>query len=96
MTYNGAVVCYYIDGVLYASSNQTLPVTYNATAPVGSGAEATTSSTAYDAAVALFLGQMSDFRIYATALDANDVKELYETSMEIDSNGNILPRILTS
>lgn len=37
---------------------------------------------------------ISDFRIYCTALSADDIKKLYETSMEIDSNGNILPRIL--
>ena len=41
-------------------------------------------------------GMISDFRSYATALSATDVLELYQTSMEIDSNGNILPRVLTS
>ena len=38
-----------------------------------------------------FEGQMSDFRLYATALTVDDVKNLYETSMFIDNNGNILP-----
>ena len=41
-------------------------------------------------------GMISDFRSYATPLSEADVKELYETSMSIDSNGNILPRILTT
>lgn len=43
-----------------------------------------------------FLGWAVDFRCYMTALNAADIKELYETSMEIDANGNILPRQLTT
>lgn len=39
-------------------------------------------------------GQMSDFRIYATALTAKQVKELYDTSVSIDSSGNIYAREL--
>jgi len=39
-------------------------------------------------------GQMSDFRIYATALTAMQVKELYNTSMSVDSSGNIHAREL--
>lgn len=42
------------------------------------------------------IGSFSDFRWYVTVLSAADVKELYETSMNIDSAGNISPRVLTT
>lgn len=41
-----------------------------------------------------YLGNMSDFRIYCTALSANQIKELYNTSMQIDSSGNVFAREL--
>ena len=40
------------------------------------------------------LGSYSDFRIYATALSAQQIKELYTTSMQIDSSGNVFAREL--
>ena len=42
------------------------------------------------------LGSYADFRVYATALTAAQVKELYNTSMSIDSNGNVYARELVS
>ena len=37
----------------------------------------------------LYDGNLSDFRIYATALSGEDVKELYQTSAIIDNKGSI-------
>ena len=41
-----------------------------------------------------FVGKISDVRIYATALTDNQIKELYNTSMQIDSSGNVFAREL--
>ena len=35
-------------------------------------------------------GQISDFRVYATALSAEDIKELYNTSAYVLDNGTLL------
>lgn len=35
-------------------------------------------------------GQLSDFRIYATALDNQTIEELYKVGASVDSSGNLM------
>ena len=39
---------------------------------------------------AMWNGNISDFRIYTTALSADDIKELYNTSAYVSDNGTLL------
>lgn len=92
VTYDGAIHKFYVDGTLIGSTNATGPLTYNKTNELIIGAEA--NATSYQAPY--FIGKMSDFRVYATALNAEQVLELYNISMSIDASGNISARILTT
>ena len=88
-TYDGSSIKRYIDGEIVSSMTQSV-----------SGALTGTNSgflfghygpnTSYYAKEAY----LSDARVYATALSADDVKELYNTSMTIDDDGNVYAREL--
>lgn len=88
-TYDGYTVTLYIDGQPAGSTGtgktDKLPIQYHASNHIYLHSEATGSgpSGSYDAC------KMSDFRIYATALSADDIKELYETSASVDNHGNM-------
>ena len=91
LTYDGYVGKVYFDGVLdgsvTVSTDSKVPITYNNSAPLFIHGESYTNAskpnTGYKAI------KMSDFRIYATALTAEDIKELYQTPFSIDKNGNV-------
>jgi hypothetical protein len=80
ITYDGTTERFYVDGVQTASVAQTgalkdwkyLYISYSRAGGV----------------VRMCRGAVSDFRVYCTALSADDVKELYDTAASVDNNGN--------
>lgn len=91
--FDGSNVLTYIDGELKTSisTGSTNGIGY-ANNYLFIGAEASGNSTS--PANSPYTGSLSDFRIYATALTAEQIKELYHTSATIDNNGNIYAREL--
>lgn len=89
-TFNGYDVILYIDGEQASKTSVTTKDTikYNANNTIFIGAEAGGNSTT--PAGNYFTGYLSDFRIYATALSADDVKELYNTRFKMDIGNNLL------
>ena len=83
LVYDGTTVKSYTNGILnkqttYGNNGQIYnPVLYLGTSLFGN------ISTETDEA------SMSDFRIYSTALSAEDIKQLYESKVRIDKNGNV-------
>lgn len=82
----------YINGVLKNSANDNKIDWSEAqnSLVIGKMAYGKSSSTAHYP----FVGKISDVRIYATALTDSQIKELYNTSMQIDSSGNVFAREL--
>lgn len=70
---------FYLDGIL-----QTPGSTTDYWTKVGTNSQIGARSTNY-----YFKGNLSDFRIYTTALSANDVKNLYQNSEYIDNSNNV-------
>lgn len=88
-TWDGKQAKYYIDGVLKSSStalSSKTPITYHTGNYVIIGAEAGTSNTAAGSTSTEFL---NDLRIYASALSADDVRQLYSVRGKIDNLGNV-------
>ena len=77
---------FYINGERYELAS--VPVIRNITNEtynIQVGDIATHNNSAYR-----YVGLMSDFRIYATALSVEDIKDLYNLGASIDSNNNLL------
>lgn len=88
-TYDRTNTSLYIDGILdqqTASSYPGIDISYNANTPFTLGAEAQTIASPI---AGTFVGGLSDVRIYATALSAADVLELYNTPANIDNLNNM-------
>lgn len=81
LVYNGSQLIFYKDGVSKVTANQTGALkSFSRIFPfysLAGGAHRTTS------------GELSDFRIYCTALDADDILALYHTGAKIDNKANI-------
>ena len=90
-TYDGKNIKIYVDGQLKetntAYSTKT-PIFYNSTNTIFVGAEANTSAVTPESSYR-FVGKLSDFRIYGTALSDEDILELYQSGGVIDNNGNV-------
>ena len=78
----------YIDGIQIGTTNRTSNGTYLTCASLN------WHLAGYSANSENFIGNLSDFRIYATALTIDQILELYHTSATIDNNGNIYAREL--
>ena len=91
VTYNGLKSCLYIDGVLDTSITPfttKTPITYNSGNTIFIGAEAASNATA--PTTPYFNGKLSDFRLYATALSAEDIKELYNSPIAVTNTGVLM------
>ena len=88
-TFDNENIKIYIDGVLKGSDTigNTNGIGYNANNYLFIAAEAASGDTPRSSA---FQGKLSDVRIYATALSADDVAELYNTAAVTDKQGNFL------
>ena len=79
----------YINGELHHTYTYTsYGIHFNTNARLFLGCEASTASPTSP----YFSGQESDFRIYATALSAEQIADLFHTSATVDANGNIYAR----
>ena len=83
-TYKSGVASIYIDGVLKNSVSRTFSNRYINIGGNCIGTEVNNSP------VYNLNGDISDIRMYATALSADDIKELYNTSAYILDNGTLL------
>ena len=83
-TKSGGTIKLYKNGEIYSTNtfSGTLP-TYSDGNGLGLG------NFHYTGDIYPAYGKISDFRIYCTALSADDIRDLYQTSVKIDNLGNI-------
>lgn len=89
MTCNGTTVTIYQNGNLIGTFSASTALTGRTDLVIGARASAENVTN-----IAIpYTGDLSDFRIYATAFTAEQVKELYQNSLIVDGT-NIIPRDL--
>lgn len=87
-TYDGYTTRIYVDGALRGTNtaySSKVPIFYNASNSIFLGAEAAGSATT--PAGNYFTGNISDVRIYATALSDSDILDLYKNSASLSKDG---------
>ena len=87
-TYDGLTACFYINGILKQKIDKyttKTPLFYHSSNGLFVGAEAGSNQTV--PAEKAFSGKISDFRVYATTLSADDILDLYRLGGSIDSTG---------
>lgn len=90
-TWDGLATKIYIDGVLEGTNNAyttKTPIFYNSGNGIFIGAEAGGGDLSPDGGNR-YAGKMSDVRIYARALNEDEVLDLYRTSASIDNQQNL-------
>lgn len=88
-TFDGTTLSMYLNGELKKTKSITNAELIKNNLVVGGRS----SSANLSSVTSYFRGKLSDFRIYATALSANDVLSLYNNGAYIDSAGNIHGKI---
>ena len=86
-TFDGTIAKLYVDGVLKGTKESDIEPSWGQATGFVIGKMSyyySNQSTAYFP----FNGSISDAKVYATALSADDIKELYQTSALIDNQGN--------
>ena len=90
--WDGYKAVQYVDGVNKGTASTAFTtktaITYNSGNSVLIGAEAATSSVPDSSGPCYFNGRIQDVRIYGTALNDEDVRELYQVKGNIDKSGN--------
>ena len=93
-TYNGMVLKTYIDAVLKTTTSKystKTPLFFNSSSTmfIGGEADSNKNTPANTSSYPNFKGNISDVRIYCTALSAEDILSLYNNSAYIDNQGNM-------
>ena len=86
VTYDGTKVEVFINGVSKGTNTSTGLAILNSLC-IGS-AYTVPADTAHYSTVK-YVGKVDDFRIYATALTADDIKEIYQSRANLDDKGNL-------
>lgn len=88
MTYDGRYLKLYVDSALAATTDcGNYPITYHKSAPWTVNGNPDGSGTVISSRTN---GYWSDFRLYATALSADDIYRLYRCTAVIDKNGDVM------